>query len=41
LNLIDTQLSSWDARAYYRVDTIARSISGELNFSEAIRRPIQ
>jgi Domain of unknown function (DUF4105) len=39
--LIDTDLSLSDARAYYRIDEVARSVSGEVNFSDMIRKPIR
>ncbi len=39
--LIDTQLSLEDARVYYRIDELARSASGDLDFSKRIRKPIQ
>lgn len=39
--LIDTQLSLSDARAYYRIDELARSGSGTTDFSALIRKPIQ
>ena len=39
--LIDTKLSLPEARAYYRVDEVARSMSGEMNFSEVIRKEIR
>ena len=39
--LIDTQLSLENARAYYRIDEIARSATGDLDFSKRIRKPIQ
>ncbi len=39
--LIDTKLSLLEARAYYRVDELARSATGEVNFSTLIRKPIK
>jgi len=39
--LIDTQLPLPDARNYYRVDELARSATGNIDFSALIRKPIQ
>ncbi len=39
--LIDTKFSLPEARAYYRIDEIARSASGDLDFSTRIRKPIR
>lgn len=39
--LIDTQLSLAAARAYYRIDELARSATDEINFSDIIRKPIK
>lgn len=39
--LINTKLSQSEARSYYRIDETARSISGEENFSQVIRKPIK
>lgn len=39
--LIDTTLSLTDARAYYRIDEVARSVSGEGDFSATIRKEIR
>ena len=39
--LIDTELSLPDARAYYRIDEIARSATGDLDFSARIRKSIR
>lgn len=39
--LIDTKLSLSDARSYYRIDELARSLSGEIDFSSGIRKPIK
>lgn len=39
--LIDTKLSLPEARSYYRIDELARSFTGQMNFSELIRKPIK
>ncbi|NRH20470.1 DUF4105 domain-containing protein [Candidatus Gracilibacteria bacterium] len=39
--LINTKLSPGDARSYYRIDELARSISGEVDFSTIIRKTIK
>jgi hypothetical protein len=39
--LIDTQLPILKAREYYRIDQLARTASGEVDFSTIIRKPIQ
>ncbi len=39
--LINTKLSLSDARSYYRIDELARSLSGEVDFSTGIRKPIK
>jgi len=39
--LIDTKLSLSDARAYYRIDEIARTMTGTVDFSDIIRKSIQ
>ncbi len=39
--LMDTDLSLTEARTYYRIDEVARSVSGEVDFSETIRKPIR
>ncbi len=40
-SLIDTKLSLPEARAYYRVDELARSTTGIIDFSTLIRKPIK
>ena len=39
--LIETKLSLPDARSYYSIDELARSFTGQMNFSELIRKPIK
>lgn len=39
--LMDTDLSLTEARTYYRIDELALSVSGEVDFSETIRKPIR
>lgn len=39
--LIDTKLSPLEARHYYRIDELARSATGNVDFSAIIRKPIQ
>lgn len=39
--LIDTELSLGDARAYYRIDESARAMTGTVDFSDIIRKPIR
>ncbi len=39
--LIDTARSLQDARAYYRVDELARSATGLIDYSKLIRKPIK
>ncbi len=39
--LINTKLSLSYARSYYRIDELARSLSGEVDFSTGIRKPIK
>ena len=39
--LIDTKLTLEAARAYYRIDEVARSVSGEQDFSKLIRKDIR
>lgn len=39
--LIDTKLSLPDARSYYRIDELARSLSESADFSQSIRKPVQ
>lgn len=39
--LIDTKLSLPDARTYYRIDELARTVSGEQDFSKLIRKEIR
>ena len=39
--LIDTELPLEEARAYYRVDELARTVSGEQDFSKLIRKEIR
>lgn len=39
--LIDTRLSLPEARAYYRIDEMARASTGSVDFSTLIRKPIQ
>lgn len=38
VGLIDTKLPLDQARSYYRVDELARSVSGEVNFSSLLRK---
>lgn len=40
-DLIDTKLPLPEARGYYRIDEIARTLTGGTDFSDAIRKPIQ
>ncbi len=39
--LIDTKLTLPEARSYYRIDELARSATGDLDFSDVIRKPIK
>lgn len=39
--LIDTNLNLPEARQYYRIDEVARALTGSTSFSDAIRKPIQ
>lgn len=39
--LIDTKLPLEEARSYYRIDEIARSATGNVNFSQLIRKEIR
>ncbi len=39
--LIDTKLSLPEARNYYRIDEVARTATGSIDFSQSIRKPIQ
>lgn len=39
--LIDTDLSLPEARAYYRIDELARTLSGEQDFSSVIRKQVR
>ena len=39
--LIDTKLPLEQARVYYRIDELARSVSGEQDFSKLIRKEVR
>lgn len=39
--LINTSQSLPDARLYYKIDEVARTLSGEVDFSQAIRKPVK